>query len=304
MRVSWLLAGLGLMGLTMLASPTVAQTRLEIEPDAEWIEAQELTAGPVRVEVSYQPFGFDGPPPEEDNFHYRIYYRDRMQLEDSAMAYFGGSVELQDLDSDGTPEVITEYYSGGAHCCMMITTYSHQGDTFTKIPLAPLDGGGRFQDLNQDGHSEFITTDNAFLYAFGSYAGSFPPTVIMTFQSGRFIDTTAQFRDYLRGHAWQMYQSLLQAKDHGVDINAVLAGYVAQKIRLGEFDNAWQFMQVHYDRQDDWGLAIYDQGDPIGRHPDFPTALRQFLIDLGYLKPNGQPNPAVDRRPLMAAAAE
>ncbi|ASC74200.1 putative thylakoid lumen protein [Halomicronema hongdechloris C2206] len=301
MRLSWLLAGLG---LAMLATPAVAQTRLEIGPGAEWLENRELTAGSVRVDVSYQPFGFDGPPPEEDNFRYRIYYRDRLQLEDSAMAYFGSSVELQDLDSDGTAEVITEYYSGGAHCCMMITTYGLRGDTFIEIPFAPLDGGGRFRDLNQDGHSEFITTDNAFLYAFGSYAGSFPPTVIMTFQSGRFIDTTAQFRDYLRGHAWQMYQALLRAQDHDGEVNAVLAGYVAQKIRLGEFEQAWEFMQVHYDRQDEWGLDIYDDGEPIGRHPDFPKALRQFLIDLGYLMPNGQPNPAVDRRPLMAEEEE
>lgn len=190
--------------------------------------------------------------------------------------YFRGEVELLDLDNNGSPEVIVKTFSGGAHCCTTTTTYSWIGTDLKAVNFT-LDGyGGSFQDLNQDGQVEFVTVDNAFLYAFSSYAGSFPPSLILNFKNGQYQDTTTQFRDYLKA----------------------TAGYVAQKIRLGEYESGLGFMLAHYNSEDNWGLDRYDQdGNLIGAYGDFPAALEQFLKDLGYLDPQGRPQASIDRTP-------
>jgi len=87
-----------------------------------------------------------------------------------------------------------------------------------------------------------------------------------------------------------MYQAIERSEAEDYEVNGILAGYVAQKILLGEDEEGWNFMLARYDRDYDWGLDIYDdQGEVVGRYPDFPSALRAFLIDTGYLSPNGEP---------------
>jgi hypothetical protein len=214
-----------------------------------------------------------------------------------------GSVDLEDLDSDGNPEVVLQAYTGGAHCCMAITTYTWQNDQFQSIVFDYLDaGGGIFEDLDDDGLTEFVTLDNAFFYTFSSYAGSYPPSVILTFQDGAYIDTTTQFRQRLGSTAWDMYQSVEERDDEGYEINGLLAGYVAQKIRLGQYQEGWDFMLARYERDNDWGLQIYDNdGNVVKEYENFPSALEAFLQELGYLDTNGNPQPGVDRSPVVPA---
>ena len=73
------------------------------------------------------------------------------------------------------------------------------------------------------------------------------------------------------------------------EVNGILAGYVAQKILLGEYQQGWDFMLAHYDRQSDWGLEITAGDRAVGHYSDFPAALRAFLIEQGYLTRQGQP---------------
>ena len=71
--------------------------------------------------------------------------------------------------------------------------------------------------------------------------------------------------------------------------NGFLAGYVAEKIILGEGKQAWTLMLAHFDRESDWGLDICDQklneqGDCPGKtlHLTFPDALERMLKENGY----------------------
>jgi hypothetical protein len=134
-----------------------------------------------------------------------------------------------------------------------------------------------------------VSVDNSFLYAFSSYASSFPPSQIYTFTNGKFEDVTRSYTQHLRSHAWEMYQAFLQSKKEQYEVNGILAGYVAQKILLGEYEQGWKFMLANYDRTSDWGLTIYQENREISRYPNFPTALKAFLIQQGYLDKNGQP---------------
>ncbi|ODS01973.1 hypothetical protein AUC69_00240 [Methyloceanibacter superfactus] len=75
------------------------------------------------------------------------------------------------------------------------------------------------------------------------------------------------------------------------EVNGFLAGYVAQKIRLGEGKEAWALMKQYYDRNTDWGLEICDQelDGETGECPGetqkvtFPEALERMLKKNGYM---------------------
>ncbi len=80
-----------------------------------------------------------------------------------------------------------------------------------------------------------------------------------------------------------MLKAFQLAKKEKAEVNGILAGYVAQKILLGEYEEAWQFLLANYDKNSDWGLDIYGESTAIGKYPDFPTALSAFLLKNGYL---------------------
>jgi hypothetical protein len=276
----------------LFALPVLAQTHLEIEGDTP-LKDRELKSGLTKVIVSYQPNNFaensQGEPIE--NLSYKIFYQDVLYVEDKAFSMVApAGVSLQDLDDNGTDEVIVRTFSGGAHCCTNYYIYTRKDRTFSKIDTGFLDGaGGVFEDFNKDGKIEFMTSDNSFLYRFSSYAGSFPPTLIYQFQAGQFIDVTRKFPNLLQERLQDLYQAYLTAKKEQYEVNGILAGYVAQKILLGEYESGWKLMLANYDRTSDWGLDIYQGENIVGKYPDFPTALKTFLIERGYLNKNGQP---------------
>ncbi len=262
-----------------LASQAIAASKININYDSESFE-QEISQGDIRVRVDYRA----GEQMDDRQLYYILYYQDEAQLQDTPeYPMMQGEIRFQDLDNDDRPEVIVETYTGGAHCCTVHQIYRWTGREFEEFSLGPADGrGGSFQDLDNDGDLEFLSFDGGFLYRFSSYAGSFPPSRILSLGDFGFEDVTREYPQELRSRAEEM-RSVVEERDY--EINGVLAGYVAQKILLDEFEGAWAFMLEHYDREDDWGLDIYNEdGEVIGQHPDFPTALRAFLVDSGYLE--------------------
>ncbi|WP_017300544.1 hypothetical protein [Nodosilinea nodulosa] len=289
--------------LLTLGLPALAENpRLDIDYDSEAFTNRAIEQGPIRVVASYTPIDYAA---EEsgDNLTLQLFYNDELKLTATDTAASFGGIELIDLDSDGTSEVVVQTFTGGAHCCLAYTTYAWQNQQFNPIYFSYLDGGGGdFKDLNGDGLMEFVSLDNAFFYSFSSYAGSYPPSVILTYSNGGYRDTTAQFTNYLQDIASGM-RFTIEDPDFAEqgDKNGVLAGYVAQQIRLGQYQEGWQYMLAHYDRHDDWGLESYtNEGEVAETYPDFPTALYAFLTELGYLDVHGKPQPQVDRSPVIA----
>ena len=73
------------------------------------------------------------------------------------------------------------------------------------------------------------------------------------------------------------------------DVNGFLAGYVGEKILLGESKQAWKLMLAYYDKASDWGLDVCDK--PLGEDGEcpgqeikltFPDALERMLKENGY----------------------
>jgi hypothetical protein len=269
-----------LLGGINLINPlvTYAQENNQIEIDYETpaFTNRQIEADDIKISVSYQPYDYTIED-ESGNLTYEVYYNDQLQFRGEEITVNWGQISLQNLDNDPIPEITIATFSGGAHCCTNNIVYDWQDDQFNRIELGFRDGnGGEFEDLDGDGNMEFVTFDNSFLYRFSSYAGSFPPTMIFSFNNGEFENVTTEYPHELRQTLEQMYQSFLSVKNSDYpDVNGILAGYVAQKILLGEYEEGWQFMLNHYDKTSDWGV---DYGN-------FPDSLEAFLIEQGYLYP-------------------
>ncbi len=271
-----------------LSSVALAQTpKIEINSDTPAFQARQLQAGNVSVKVDYEPYKLgEGSSDTDKNLRYQIAYDGVVKVNAGEQTLYTGQISLQDMDGDRTPEVIVGTFSGGAHCCTNFKIYSWKKNQFLSTETGLRDGnGGSFMDLDGNGTLEFATYDNAFLYAFSSYAGSFPPSQVFNLRNGKLAETTRQYPKHLRRTLQDMFKSIQERKGNSdAEINGVLAGYVAQKALVGEFQQGWSFMLANYDRKSDWGLTIYKGDREVGQYPNFPTALRAFLQQRGYIK--------------------
>ncbi len=273
------------LGGLLIDQATAAQ--LEISSETSAFSHLTLSEGSVSINLNYTPPDYEALADDVgEHLRYQVYYDGKPFVGAATEAFGFSSVSLQDLDGDRTAEVIVKNFSGGAHCCTNTVVYSWQEDDFSQVETGYLDGdGGQFEDLDGDGNYEFVSADNAFLYAFSSYAGSFPPPLVMTFSDGTFTETTRQYPDLIREHIASI-EGLLAESESTVKPNGLLASYVASKTLLGEYESGWAYLLEHYDKSSEWGLNIYSaDGEVVGSYPDFPTALRAFLEETGYLSP-------------------
>lgn len=200
------------------------------------------------------------------------------------------AVQIAELDpSSATPEIVVSFYTGGAHCCSdtKLVTRKADGSGWETIEVGTFDGGPLTAiDLTGDGVYEFETRDNAFLYAFGCYACSAAPLQVLALEDGKIKNVSSDPR-FRRAHEVWLKDLLASAPEE--ETNGFLAGYVGQKIRLGEGKQAWALMLDHYDRTSDWGLEVCEQPmNENGECPvptallNFPDALERMLNENGY----------------------
>lgn len=200
------------------------------------------------------------------------------------------SLQIAELDpTNPYPEVVVSFFTGGAHCCSVtsVVTSNADGSEWTTLDVGEFDGGPMLAvDLDGNGTFEFETRDNAFLYAFACYACSQAPLQVLAIEDGAIKDVSAA-PHFKPAHAAWLKNMIVGVPEQ--EVNGYLAGYVAQKIRLGEGKQAWKLMRKYYDRATDWGLDVCDvTRDENGECPgetkrvDFPQALELMLKENGY----------------------
>ncbi len=201
-------------------------------------------------------------------------------------------IQIAELDP-GNPhkEVVFSTFTGGAHCCSdtRILTSSKDGKSWKKIEMDSIDGEPlEVRDLNGDGRYEFAFPDNAFLYTFGCYACSAAPLHVLQLRDGKLTNVSGDPEFRPRQVKW--LENLIEWAGDGMDMNGFLAGYVAQKILLGEGSDAWKLMLKYHDRKGNWGLDFCavkenDKGEcPPGKKItlSYPDALKRFYNKTGY----------------------
>ena len=256
---------------------------------------QEISQGAVKAALSYsEDKGEDG---EITRTPVVTVFADgkevaKLEGEGTGFADPPVSVQIAEIDPGNSfPEVVVSFYTGGAHCCSdtSVVTSSSDESTWQTVNIGEFDGGPLLAtDLNGDGHYVFQTRDNAFLYAFACYACSEAPLEVLTVENGAVKNVTADASFKPAHAAWLkgMIENLPEEVD---DANGFLAGYVGEKILLGEGKQAWDLMLGYYDKASDWGLedceqALNEDGECPGQEVKltFPDALERMLNENGY----------------------
>jgi hypothetical protein len=196
------------------------------------------------------------------------------------------------------PQVVMTAFTGGAHCCTVTRIATmRMPDEWRVLDAGELDGEGyRFVDVDNDGAKELISFDNAFLYAFESYASSFAPTRIAKLAGSDISDVTTEpkYRVFLRRKVQDMEAEARKDPDlwHS---NGFLGGWVGAKSLVGEVEDAWRRMLASYDRKSDWSLEECTTGEPLDRCPkdkvrqqSFPEALKKLLAENEYPVPKSK----------------
>lgn len=207
------------------------------------------------------------------------------------------------------PHVVLASFSGGAHCCTTISVAAPVGQQFQMLNLGEWDGGGVSDfpaDVSGDGVADFVFRDNAFLYAFASYADSYAPPVVLNVIGTRVanVSKAPAFRPLMAQSA-ERARSACLAPEGGVP-NGACAAYVAAAARIGRFQQAWSDMLSSHDPDAAWELPTGCRIDAQGECPEeqrivyesYPEALYQFLIDTGYIAP-GASAPAAPQDELL-----
>lgn len=181
------------------------------------------------------------------------------------------------LDREGHRFVMWQAYTGGAHCCFDIRLILPDGPERGIIPLGHFDMEMMSDipaDVDGDGRTDFVLRDNAFHYAFASFAGSFAPPQIWNVERGRAVGVSAapRYRALFVEAIAETRPICLDPRD-GEDRNGACAAFVAASARIGDFEGAWRAMLGGYDRRDDGP-----------RDGPFPRRLRAFLVSHNYLR--------------------
>jgi hypothetical protein len=119
---------------------------------------------------------------------------------------YGISVGIGRMAQDDVaPTVLIGGYSGGAHCCATLQAISlvDGAPVSTLLPMKDGEPLAAFPaDIDGDGTRDFDWIDQSLLYAFSSYAGSWPVPRILNLSRGELVDVSrepryaAKFRDF------------------------------------------------------------------------------------------------------------
>ncbi len=202
---------------------------------------------------------------------------------------------LGPLTNGGPVTAFVQTYSGGMHCCQEMRAVVPGSDGLKIVELGAYDGAeiGWPKDIDKDGTLDFVVTDDRFLYAFESYAGTIAPPKVINVRGDQAVDVSAdpRFRKIFEKAAAETRK--LCTKDEYP--NGSCAAYAAVSARLGQLDAAWPLILAEYQKDakvwpDKCKVARDPQNGacPNGQlieYPDYPTALRAYVAELGYTPP-------------------
>ena len=190
--------------------------------------------------------------------------------------FAGGSVlAVKNLEPGGSPDVVLNLYSGGAHCCFITQVYRYDAgaSTYTLVQRDFGDPGARIETLA--GGPVFFSADDRFAYTFAAFAFSGLPVQIWSFASGRFVDVTRRFPALIRKDAAAQYGAFLRNRKQGLGLGFV-AAWGADEDLLGQSALVRRRLAALSAAHQLRGLAGWGQGST------FIAQLQRFLVKTGY----------------------
>ncbi len=197
-----------------------------------------------------------------------------------------------DINGDGIPDIIVEYYSGGAHCCFQYSVFS-LGDRMKLV--AVLNGEHsvlEFKDLDGDGKHEVIGRDWTFAYWYASFAGSPAPEIILHWNNGKYrlsedlMKKTYDLND-VRKTAEEFRRDALPESESNQSLHWEARWWAAmlELIYSGNGDIAWKFFDWFWPVPDEKSLKEKWLTDKKKFLAEFKKQLRMspYWIDLKKL---------------------
>ncbi|WP_194285318.1 superinfection immunity protein [Gluconobacter aidae] len=240
--------------------------------------------------------------------------------EDDGMAQL--KMSLRHLDTSSSfPQVMVSAYTGGAHCCSLTSIFDlrpdgSSGKSWQHLELGAMDGDGEpdVVDIAGNGQQEILTSDQSFLYAFASHAGSEAPVVIARYHDGVLENVTRDpaYRDYLAKDLADRRRNWI--KSGRFEPNGFLAYEVATMANMGRFAEGWRDMLAHAEstKKSGFGLSACDFKPPAEKQNGhacsakekellpFPQALSLFLVRAGYITPEQMASVTDSHEPASA----
>jgi len=164
----------------------------------------------------------------------------------------------RDITNDGTPDLVLEVHSGGAHCCFGYYAFS-LGKTFKKmVYFDKIDAPFEVKDVDGDKVYEYCGYDDNFAYWNASYAESPMPDVILRYEGDQLHlagdlmrqlipdpNTIMEKVDEVRNEMEKLINSPMQF-DQG-NLNSFyprLWGFMLDLIYAGWGDKAYEFLNL------------------------------------------------------------
>ncbi len=153
---------------------------------------------------------------------------------------------MRDLTGDGTPDVVVGRFSGGDHCCTMVTILE-LGKSAVKM-LGRVDGldgmpfeGVEIRRLNQDASWELVA-HRPYLTGCGTHGDAADVLSVYAFKAGAFADQTSQFGSFLDTVLRQNLAKWRQEKSRTLELLQTLA---ADYALLGQKDEGQRFFAMN-----------------------------------------------------------
>ena len=241
------------------------------------VESRSASSGNVSATLSYreQDFGYR-------DFRLEVRRAGRTLLDAAPGRPIGQGwrpVELRvrDLDGDREPEVLADFYSGGAHCCTYSAIYRFVRGRYVHATVSWGNPGYRLAGLDRDPRPELVTADDRFNYAFTAYAFSRAPIRVLSYDRGRLRDVTRRFAGAIAADAAAQLR-VYRTRQARADARGVLAAYVADEALLGHPERGWAAIDRALARGE---VSPRGTGYPVGKA--YVAKLRVFLRKAGYV---------------------
>jgi hypothetical protein len=191
------------------------------------------------------------------------------------------SIFLRNLDADPEPEVLGEFYTGGANCCRASRIYDFVPARSAYRPIDREWGTGAHRgarDLDADGSAELQSADARFRGLFGCTACTPQPIRIFKLREGRLVDVTRRYRGLVRRDLRGLIVLLRRARRDPLAARGVLAAVTAERYLLGRGRIARRGLERSLARGELRGV----RGDGIADGRAYVRRLLRFLRRAGY----------------------
>jgi hypothetical protein len=190
------------------------------------------------------------------------------------------TITIRDLDGNGAPEILLDFWGGYANCCYWTRIYRWIAAAKTYASADHLWGVVSYRFVERAGARRplFVSGDSRFAAAFTDFASSAFPAQVWAYRSGRLVEVTRSFPTLVGRDAARQWAVYRKTREGGGEVRDVLAAWAADECRLGKGRQALAWLRGH--------PAVLSGNDDVGQSGSTATYLARLPV---FLKRRGYP---------------